>query len=96
MPDGLGPVVIGPREIYDALLRMQGTVDRIADRQDTAQREADDRHRDVQCDLRDHEDRIRAGERLRWPLPALSAVLALVALVITVMPILTGHAPSPR
>jgi hypothetical protein len=75
----LGPVVIGPREIYDAVVRLQGSVDRLADQQAA-----------VRVELADHEQRLRAGERLRWPLPALSAVMALVALVVTLLPVLTG------
>lgn len=79
MSEPLGPVVIGPREIYDAVVRLQGSVDRLADQQAA-----------VRVELADHEQRLRAGERLRWPLPALSAVMALVALVVTLLPVLTG------
>lgn len=93
MSEPLGPVMIGPREIYDAVLRLQGTVDRLADRQDVAQREADERYREIRAEQADHESRMRSLERGRWPLPALSAAMSLVALVLVVLPILTGSAP---
>jgi hypothetical protein len=89
----LGPVEIGAREIYDAVMKLQGTVERLADRQDTAQREADDRHRELKTRQDDHEDRVRQIERRMWPLPTLSAAIALLALVLTVLPILTGTSP---
>ena len=73
--DPLGPVVITARDIYDALVELRSTVARLVDRHDAQAAE-----------VADHEARIRALERGRWPLPALSAVLALIALAITVIP----------
>lgn len=35
---------------------------------------------------RDHEQRLRALERGRWPLPALGAVLSFAALLVSVLP----------
>lgn len=79
MSSPLGPVEIGAREIYDAVLRLQGAVDRLADHQDATRERLDD-----------HEHRLRAGERLRWPLPALSVAIAAAALLLTMLPILIG------
>lgn len=98
-PDPLGPVVITSRDIYDALVRLTDTVNRLVDKGDG--------HTE---DIRDHEARLRtleeanAGKRLgdldtrmrsveagRWPLPALSALLALAALALAAIPLLSHH-----
>lgn len=73
--DPLGPVLITARDIYDALVELRTTVNRLVDRHDAQASE-----------VADHEARIRSLERGRWPLPALSAVLALAAIAITVVP----------
>ena len=72
--DPLGPVVIGAREVYDAVMRLTALVDRLAGQ-----------HTDAESDLRDHEARIRALERGRWPLPSLAALCGLAALVVSVL-----------
>lgn len=60
-------IIITPREIYDAVLRLTGKVDvSIAHSEETAK------------DITDHELRIRSLERNRWPLPTI-AVLASIA-----------------
>jgi hypothetical protein len=66
--DPLGGVVITSREIYDAVVRLTGRVDVLI-----AQSE------EVRHDLQDHETRLRALERARWPLPAASVLIALAA-----------------
>jgi hypothetical protein len=67
----LGGVTITSREIYDAVVRLTGRVDVLIEQQ-TATRQ----------DVQDHEMRLRALERSRWPLPALSVVVALGALAV--------------
>jgi len=76
-PDPLGPVVIGAREVYDAVMRLTALVDRLSGQ-----------HTDAEGDLRDHEARIRALERGRWPLPSLAALCGLAALVVSVLALL--------
>ncbi|MFG1800186.1 hypothetical protein ACGFI4_08435 [Micromonospora carbonacea] len=97
MTDPLGPVTITARDIYDALVRLDSTVNRLAD-QATGHGE----------DLRDHETRLRVVEEARpapriadlegrvravearqWPLPAASLLVALAALAIGLLPKLT-------
>jgi hypothetical protein len=90
MSEPLGPVIIGPREIYDAVVRLTGAVERIGARQDVTQRESDERHREVRELQTDHEARLRSVERGRWPLPAVAILLSLITLAITVLPILSG------
>ena len=73
-PDPLGPVVITARDIYDALVKLTDTVNKLVGQGSG--------HDD---DIRDHEERIRALERGRWPLPSLAALLSLGALVVAVL-----------
>lgn len=72
--DPLGGVVITSREIYDAVVRLTGRVDVLI-----AQSE------EVRHDLQDHENRLRTLERARWPLPALSVLIALGSLSVAVL-----------
>jgi len=65
----LSGVVITSREIYDAVVRLTGRVDVLIEQQGEA------RH-----DIADHESRLRSLERARWPLPALSVLIALGSL----------------
>lgn len=67
----LGGVVITSREIYDAVVRLTGRVDVLIEQQTAT-------HQDVQ----DHENRLRSLERGRWPLPALTIVIALGSLAL--------------
>lgn len=72
MTDPLGPVVITAREIYDQLVRVVAGLERLTGK-----------HDDQTQDLHDHETRLRALERARWPLPALAVLVALASLVLT-------------
>ncbi|HEX6970272.1 MAG TPA: hypothetical protein VF174_15865 [Micromonosporaceae bacterium] len=64
-------VVITAREIYEAVVRLTGRVDVLIEQQKASE--------DVD---RDHEQRLRALERARWPLPSLSLLIALAGIVI--------------
>jgi hypothetical protein len=77
----MGPVTIGAREIYDAVLRLEGSVGRMADHQQV-----------VRNELADHEQRIRSGERLRWPLPSVSIAISILVFVLALIPAITGTA----
>lgn len=70
-PPSLPPIVIGPREIYDALVRLQASLERLMIM-----------HEGVARQQADQEMRLRALERARWPLPALAALMALGSLVL--------------
>lgn len=67
-------VVITSREIYDAVVRLTGRVDVLIEQQ-----------ADIKHDIGDHETRIRNLERNRWPLPAVTVLIALGALVISAL-----------
>ena len=71
MPEPLGPVTIGLREVYDAVMRLTGTVERLAAQHDDTARQ-----------LSDHEARLRTLERSRWPLPSLAALVSIAALIV--------------
>lgn len=70
----LGPVVIGAREIYDAVIRVSSKVDGLV------QQMADHSARAT-----DHETRLRSLERARWPLPSLAVLIAVGSLIATVL-----------
>lgn len=72
-PGDTGPqvvVTITMREVYDAVLTLTGQVNASISRQE-----------DTARDVADHETRLRALERARWPLPSLAALLSLAAVV---------------
>lgn len=71
MSDPLGPVIITSREIYDKLVLVAASVQRISDQLDG-----------MAQDLHDHETRLRSLERARWPLPALAVLVSLAALAL--------------
>lgn len=76
-PDPQPYVVIGLKEVYDAVLRLQAIVERQTGQQDEHGR-----------DLVDHETRLRSLERNRWPLPTVNALAALAAVVLAVLALL--------
>ncbi|MEH1013040.1 hypothetical protein V6U90_08005 [Micromonospora sp. CPCC 206060] len=78
MTDPLGPVTITAREVYDAVMKVAASVDRLVNQGDG--------HGE---DIRDHETRLRALEAGRWPLPAASLLIGLAALGVALLPILT-------
>jgi hypothetical protein len=71
-------VQIGAREIYDELKAVGAKVDQVVN-----SHAAQDRA------ITDHETRIRTLERARWPLPTVTALLALAAVVIALIGLLT-------
>lgn len=72
-PDPLA-VHIGAREIYDELKSVGAKVDRLVDA-----------HESLRAVDADHETRLRAVERARWPLPSLAALISLAALVVGIL-----------
>ncbi len=70
-PDPLLGVTIQSREIYDAVVRLTGRVDVLIMQ-----------HEESKADIKDHELRIRHLESNRWPIPALSLLVAIAALVV--------------
>lgn len=77
-PSALMGVTITSREIYDAVVRLTGRVDVLIEQQ-----------AHTNTDVQDHEGRIRVLEKGRWPLPALSALVAIGALTVSVLPYIT-------
>lgn len=73
-PEPLGFAVISSREIYDAVVRLTGRVDVLIEQQNHTSQE-----------VVDHEARLRALERARWPLPSLAVLLSTAAIVIPIV-----------
>lgn len=71
----LGPVVITAREIYDQLVRVADALGVLATRIDRLA----DQHADSRSDIADHETRLRALERARWPLPSIAVLVSVAA-----------------
>ena len=73
---GTSPLVveIGLKEIYDLLVATNTNVQLLG---------ADVKDLITKSD--DHEARLRALERGRWPLPALAAVMSIAALILTAL-----------
>lgn len=67
-------VLITMRDIYVVVIQLQGRVDILIEQ-----------HRTALDKLNDHEGRLRSLERGRWPLPALSVLIALAALVFAIL-----------
>jgi hypothetical protein len=67
-------VMIGPKEIYDAVIGLTATVERVANQQS-----------DTRNDVADHETRIRGLERGRWPLPTIAALAGVGALIVAIL-----------
>ncbi|GLI00300.1 hypothetical protein [Phytohabitans aurantiacus] len=74
MPDQ-GPVVmIGLQQIYDKLVALERDVARLVDQHDGVSKAS-----------ADHEARIRVLERARWPLPAVSVLIAVASLAYVIL-----------
>lgn len=67
-----GPVVlVGLQQIYDQLVGLNTKVEILINNQ-----------RDVEARQQDHETRLRALERSRWPLPALAVLVSAATFIV--------------
>lgn len=87
-PVGWAAVIITPREIYDGLVRVSAQLAAI--QQQLVQHTDEHERRDVAIDARfqDHEDRIRAIETNRWPLPSIAALTGVAGAAVSVFVLL--------
>lgn len=75
----IGPVVtIGLKEIYDQTVSLNTKVEVLMGD-----------HADAKTLLTDHESRLRSLERGRWPLPALTILIALASLGLAAVALFT-------
>lgn len=83
--DPLPGVIITAREIYDSVVRLTGRLDVLIE-QHTAMAQ-DLREHEARADIRhsDHEARLRSLEKARWPLPSLSLVASVAAVVVAII-----------
>lgn len=72
-------VYISPAQMYQEVRGLSATVGRIEHKIDGIL----DDTKDIRGDVLDHETRLRALERARWPLPSLAALVSLAALAMT-------------
>ncbi|MEV8324497.1 hypothetical protein [Kitasatospora sp. NPDC056731] len=82
-PPDLG-VVVSPAKMYEEVRRIGDGLIRLESKLDAL---AADRT-DVDTRLADHEARLRHLEANRWPLPTISAVGAIIAVVASVAPLI--------
>ncbi|MCZ7414325.1 hypothetical protein [Streptomyces sp. WMMC897] len=78
--EGAG-VYISLPQMYAEVRGLAQTVSRIEHKLDGLL----DETRDIRTDMQDHETRLRALERSRWPLPSLAALVGLAALALTLL-----------
>ena len=92
-PDPQPYVVIGLKEVYDAVLRLQAIVERQTSQQDEHARDLSDhetRLRVVEAsqparniaEIRADVERLKAG---RWPLPTIAALAGIGALIVAIL-----------
>jgi len=77
-PDPGPVVVIGLKEIYDAVTSMSAQMTLLA-------HQHTDLTRDFAEHKIDHEARIRSLERSRWPLPSLAVLVSIASLALAVI-----------
>jgi hypothetical protein len=70
---GWSPIVITPREIYDAIVRVSAKVDLLTLQVTEAEH-----------DKADHENRLRSLERGRWPFPSVAVLVSLGSLAVAI------------
>lgn len=72
--DPHAPVVVTVRDIWEELVRLRSSVERLVDRGDV-----------ITSEIADHETRLRSLERARWPLPSLAVLVSIAALTVTIL-----------
>lgn len=78
MLEQLPGVVISTREIYDSVIRLTGRVDALLEQM----RHVENKYEDQSKDIADHEQRLRLLEAKRWPLQAVTVMIAIAALAV--------------
>lgn len=82
---GWGPVIITPREVYDAVIRLESQVKTLVQAMTQHTGEHERRDEEIDARLADHEQRLRARERAAWPLPSVAALTAVAAVIVAVI-----------
>ena len=79
MSEPLQGILITSREIYDAVVRLTGRVDVLIEQQNYTSKGLEEAKKAISDLDHDHENRLRALEKARWPLPSLAALLAVAS-----------------
>lgn len=78
LPNDSSPlVIIGLKDVYDQVIALRASVQTLLYKQS-----------DLEIRSADHEARIRALEKNRWPIPALSVVISLSSIGVAVVALL--------
>lgn len=94
---GDGVVVITLADIYKQMVELATRVDASLARQDQADRIIAEHEADLRPlagaaqQINDHEARLRAIERSRWPITSVTVLIALASLAVAVAVALTRH-----
>lgn len=75
---GSNPSAIGAGEIYNEVIKLSGKVEVVISQQETLKEDVKDNHRDF-------ETRLRSLESNRWPIPAITVLIAIAALVVSII-----------
>ena len=73
--DGLSPVIIGTREIYDEMQKILARQERDSAKLDRMSYQVEQ----LSTKVADQERRLRTLERARWPLPSVSLLVAVAS-----------------
>ena len=78
-------IVITQKEVYDAVLRLDGKVTAFNEQLTHVKEDIIDIKKEHEKDHADHEIRIRGLESRQWPLPTLAILLSVGAIATTVI-----------
>jgi hypothetical protein len=78
---GEGSITITLRDVWTELRLVSAKVDTV----DHKVTEVDHKVSEVTTDAHDHEVRLRALEKARWPLPALAVLISVTSIIVSVL-----------
>jgi hypothetical protein len=78
-------VLIGLKEVYEAVLRIDGKVTAFNEQLLNLKEDFIELKKDQEKDHADHESRIRSLEARQWPLPTVAILLSVGAVITTVI-----------
>ena len=88
-PDGWGPITITPREVWDILRSLDISVRALVQSMSQYTEERAKRDEDVDARFQNHENRIQAIERNRWPIQSVMALTGAGALGVSLFALLS-------
>lgn len=86
---GWWEIKITPKEVYDSVQKLKGSIDAALQEFAVVNRRIDIAEREHEKDHMDHEERIRALEKTRWPLASVTVVLSAGAFLLMLLSLLS-------